>query len=650
MIIVTAGHIDHGKTLLIQGLTGTDTDRLPEEKQRAMTIDLGFAYLHIKPDRSIAFIDVPGHERFIRNMVCGAVGIDFVVLVIAADDGVMPQTREHLAILDLLGVSHGLVALTKVDRVDTARVAEVREEVNALLLPTTLAKAPTFPVSPASGAGMEALQSYIVAKREAWIPEAPNGQFRLAVDRCFHIRGAGIVATGTAFSGVAKIGDALVLQKSGCSVRLRGLHANNQPAVKVQKGQRCALNIVGLDLAKDDVKRGDWIVAPSGPCQVRRFDTSFRVLASEKRSFKNWTPVHVHIGAAAATGRIALLDAKTLAPGTRGFAQLYLEHPVGACFGDRFIVRDQSARRTIGGGHVIDIYPPSRGRAKPSRLAVLEAMDNTDSDLALGAMIGAEAEGVDLTVFQQTRNLTLEEMGSLLRVPMKRVEMKVGSRAFSHSRWQALRTAALTNVAAWHAQAPESLGLPEKKLLTGKDVRAPSEVSVALASDLYAEGVLVSEGSLARLPQHSAGQGAGDSTLWCKVCDALVKSGRVPPTVHEVARAVNVDVRKVEKLFHSKARHREVIRIGEKRFFLPATVRDLAMVAVAVAEESPEDFFVVRVFRDRSGVGRNVAIDVLEYFDRIKFTRRVGDGRIVVSSIAGALGLEKGCTATSSEL
>ena len=188
MIIATAGHIDHGKTSLIQRITGTDTDRLPEEKQRAMTIDLGFAYLHIKPDRSIAFIDVPGHERFIRNMVCGAAGIDFVVLVVAADDGVMPQTREHLAILDLLGVSHGLVALTKVDRVDNARVAEVREEVNALLLSTTLAKAPTFPVSPVSGAGMEALQSYIVSEREAWTPGAPNGQFRLAVDRCFHIR------------------------------------------------------------------------------------------------------------------------------------------------------------------------------------------------------------------------------------------------------------------------------------------------------------------------------------------------------------------------------------------------------------------------------------------------------------------------------
>jgi selenocysteine-specific elongation factor len=650
MIIATAGHIDHGKTLLIRGLTGTNTDCLPEEKKRAMTIDLGFAYLPIKADRSIAFIDVPGHERFIRNMVCGAAGIDFVVFVVAADDGVMPQTREHLAILDLLGVCHGVVALTKVDRVDAARVAAVTAEIDALILPTTLAKAPTFPVSAVSGAGMEALQRHIVAAGNAWTPGSPHGQFRLAVDRSFHIKGAGIVATGTAFAGVARIGDALVLQLAGHSVRLRGLHANSRPAAQGQQGQRCALNIVGSDLAKDDVKRGDLIVAPSGAEAVQRLDTRFRVLASEKRNFKHWAPVHVHIGASAVTGRMALLEAKTLAPGAQGLAQLYLEHPIGACYGDRFIVRDQSAQRTIGGGHVIDIYPPSRGRAKPSRIAVLEAMDNSDSGAALAAMIGAETEGVDLTAFQHTRNFTLEEMDSLLRIPMKRVEMRHGARAFSIDRWQAIRKVALANVATWHAQAPTSLGLPEKKLLTSKDVRAPAEVSIAMASDLYAEGVLVKEGSLVRLPQHGAGQSAGDSTLWRQVCDALVGSGRVPPTVHDVARIVDADVRKVEKLLHSKARHREVIHISEKRFFSPATVRDLATVAAAVGGESPNGCFDVRAFRDRSGVGRNVAIDVLEYFDSIKFTRRVGDGRTVVSSIAVALGPDKDRDATNSEL
>lgn len=650
MIIATAGHIDHGKTLLIQGLTGTDTDRLPEEKQRAMTIDLGFAYLPIKADRSIAFIDVPGHERFIRNMVCGAAGIDFVVFVVAADDGVMPQTREHLAILDLLGVSHGVVALTKVDRVDAARVAAVTAEIDALILPTTLAKAQTFPVSAVSGAGMEALQSHIVAARNAWTPGSPHGQFRLAVDRSFHIKGAGIVATGTAFAGVAKTGDALVLQLAGHSVRLRGLHANNQPAAQGQQGQRCALNIVGSDLAKDNVKRGDWIVAPSGPNPMRRLDTWFRVLASEKRTFKHWTSVHVHIGAAAVPGRIALLDAKTLAPGSQGFAQLYLEHPIGACYGDRFIVRDQSAQRTIGGGHVIDIYPPSRGRAKPSRIAVLEAMDNADSGAALAAMIAVETEGVDLTMFQHTRNLTSVEMDALLHVPMKRVEMRHGARAFSVDRWEVLHDIALANVAGWHANAPESPGLPEKQLLTSKDVRAPAEVCVAMASDLQSEGTLVKEGSLVRLPQHGAGQGAGDRTLWHQVCDALVGSGGVPPTVHEVARIVDADVRKVEKLLHSKARHRAVFRIGEKRFFVPATVRDLATVAAVLAGELPDGFFDVRAFRDRSGVSRNVAVDVLEYFDRIKFTRRVGDRRTVVSSIASALGLDKDGDATTSVL
>jgi selenocysteine-specific elongation factor len=646
MIIATAGHIDHGKTLLIQALTGTDTDRLPEEKQRAMTIDLGFAYLPLTADRAIAFIDVPGHERFIRNMVCGAAGIDFVVFVVAADDGIMPQTREHLAILDLLGVSHGLVALTKIDRVDAARVAAVAAEIEALISSTSLASAPIFPVSAITGAGVEALQAQIVAAGNAWTPGAPSGAFRLAVDRSFHIKGAGIVATGTAFAGVAKTGDALLLQGVGRAVRLRGLHANNQPATQGQQGQRCALNIVGSDLAKDDVKRGDWIVAPSGSGPVRRLDTRFRVLASEKRAFKHWTPVHVHIGAAAVTGRIALLDTKTLAPGAQGLAQLYLEQAVGACFGDRFIVRDQSAQRTIGGGHVIDIHPPARGRAKPSRIATLMAMDHADAGTALAAMISVVSEGVDLTAFQHTRNLTTVEMDAHLRIPMKRVE----HRAFSLGRWQSLRDIALANVAAWHAQAPTNPGLPEKQLLTSKDIRAPTEVSVAMAADLHTEGALVKEGSLVRLPQHDIGQGTCDSILWHQVRDALTGSGRVPPTVHEVARVVDVDVRKVEKLLHSKARRREVFQIGEKRFFAPATLRDLGAVAAQLAGEAPDGSFDVRAFRDRSGVGRTVAIDILEYFDGIKFTRRDGDGRTVVSSLADALGPVKDGAATNSEL
>jgi selenocysteine-specific elongation factor len=646
MIIATAGHIDHGKTLLIQALTGTDTDRLPEEKQRAMTIDLGFAYLPIKADRAIAFIDVPGHERFIRNMVCGAAGIDFVVFVVAADDGIMPQTREHLAILDLLGVTHGLVALTKIDRVDAARVAAVTAEIDALMSPTSLASAPIFPVSAITGAGVEALQAHIVAVGNAWTPEAPHGAFRLAVDRSFHVKGAGIVATGTAFAGVAKTGDALLLQHAGRAVRLRGLHANNQPAAQGQQGQRCALNIVGSDLAKDDVIRGDWIISPSGPGPVRRLDTRFRVLASEKRPFKHWTPVHVHIGAAAVTGRIALLDAKTLAPGAHGLAQLYLEQAVGACYGDRFIVRDQSARRTVGGGHVIDIYPPARGRAKPPRIATLLAMDNADPRAALAATIGVASDGVDLTAFQHTRNLTTEEMDALLGIPMKRVE----DRAFSLDRWQSLRDIALANVAGWHAHAPTSPGLPEKQLLTSNDIRASAEVSVAMASDLHTAGTLVKEGSLVRLPQHDAGQGTGDNILWLRVRDALMGSGRVPPTVHEVARVVDTDVRKIEKLLHSKARRREVFQIGEKRFFAPATLRDLGTVAAELAGEAPDGSFDVRAFRDRSGVGRNVAIDILEYFDGIKFTRRVGDGRTVVSSLADALGTVKDGATTNSEL
>ena len=650
MIIATAGHIDHGKTLLIRALTGIDTDRLPEEKKREMTIDLGFAYLPLTADRSIAFIDVPGHERFIRNMLCGVAGIDFVVLVVAADDGIMPQTREHLAILDLLGISHGLVALTKIDRVDRARVASVTADIEQLLSPTTLAAVPLFPVSAATSAGIEALQAYIVDAGNKWVPRDPHGQFRLAVDRSFHIRGAGIVVTGTAFAGTAAVGDKLSLQLADLPFRVRGLHANNKPAKRCQFGQRCALNIVGPNIAKQKVKRGDWIVEASSGEAVRRIDTRFRVLASEKRPFNHWTPVHVHLGAAKTTGRIALLAGKALGPGTQGLAQLYLEDAIGACYGDRFIIRDQSARRTIGGGHVIDNHPPARGRGKPARIAALEAMDATDPAAALTALLTVANGGVELGDFRQARNLTADETGAVLRdVPMKRIERRGGARAFLPDRWQILRKAALANLSAWHESSPTSPGLPETQLLTSKDVLAPAEVGVAVAAELRNEGALVKEGTLVRLARHMGGRASEDAALWQRVSEILATSGRVPPTMHELATDLETDVRKVEKLLLSRARRRHVVRIGERRFFSPTVIHELGLVAVELAAKADNGRFSVRAFRDRSGIGRNLVIEVLEYFDEIKLTRRVGDGRELLAVPADLLGSDVDGVANKSD-
>ena len=401
MIVATAGHVDHGKTSLVKALTGVDADRLPEEKRRGMTIDLGFAYLPLA-SRVVGFVDVPGHERFVHNMLCGVPGIDLALLVVAADDGPMPQTREHLAILDVLGVSRGVVALTKIDRVPPERVNEVAAETSALLATTSLAGAPVFALSSVSGAGVDSLKDHLEkAARETELRGA-QGNFRMSVDRCFSIAGAGLVVTGTAMSGEIALGDEVRALLAGANARVRSIHAHNAPAKNGRAGQRLALNLAGIE-GRKPIARGDWIVRGEVPPPVRRIDARLRVV--DPRPLAHWTPVHVHLGAAHVPGRVALLECAAIAPGESARVQLVLDQPIGALRGDGFVVRDQSARRTLGGGAVIDVFPPPRGRAKPERLAWLAAMELDDDAAALRALLVRAPAGVGLARFAANRNL-----------------------------------------------------------------------------------------------------------------------------------------------------------------------------------------------------------------------------------------------------
>src|SRR2546427_610484 len=306
MIIGTAGHIDHGKTALIKALTGIDADRLKEEKARGITIDLGYAFYPLPHGAVLGFIDVPGHERFVHNMLAGATGIDFVLLVVAADDGVMPQTREHMEIIELLGVKRGAVALTKIDRVESAPVAAS---------------------PPPAGAA--------------------DGCFRLAVDRCFTLSGSGTVVTGTVFSGSVGVGDHLLVSPPGWEVRVRSIHAQNRAAERGVAGQRCALSLVGVE--KKDIARGDWVLETAVHGPTARFDASLKLPPSAARALRHWTPVHVHLGAAEAMGRVSLLQATGIEPGGSGRAQIVLDRPIGALRGYRFIFSDHDAQQTMQG-------------------------------------------------------------------------------------------------------------------------------------------------------------------------------------------------------------------------------------------------------------------------------------------------------------
>src|SRR5689334_16738242 len=379
VIVGTAGHIDHGKTSLLQALTGQAGDRRREERERGMTIDLGYVYAALEPGAALTgFIDVPGHERFTHNMLAGAQGIDLVLLVVAADDGVMPQTREHLAIVELLGIPRALIAISKCDRVDPARVQAVREQIDALLAPGPYAGAPQIPLSSVTGEGIETLRQALLDAQREVAQRSTEGGFRLAIARAFSVAGAGIVVTGTALSGQVAVGDTLMLSPQGKLVRVRGLHAQNQAADNAMAGQRVALNLSAERLALEQIHRGHWLVAEWLYAPTQRLDIRMSVLTSEARSFEHFQPVHVHIGTQDVTGRVALLEGSSLAPGGQMFAQLLVNVPVLAVKGDRLILRDQSAQRTLGGGQVLDPFAPARHRRSPERLAQLQALSTAN--------------------------------------------------------------------------------------------------------------------------------------------------------------------------------------------------------------------------------------------------------------------------------
>ncbi len=580
----------------MRALTGVDTDRLPEEKRRGMTIDLGFAY-----SGALGFVDVPGHERFVHNMLAGVGGVDLALLVVAADDGVMPQTLEHLAILDLLGIPSGAVALTKIDRVESARIAEVANEVSHLLSGTALAGAPVFPLSSITGEGVDALRARLEdIARETGERKAP-GNFRLGVDRCFTLPGAGLIVTGTALSGEVKAGDEVRALLAGTSARVRSIHAQNAPAAHGRAGQRLALNLAGLD-GKARIARGDWIVAGNVPPAVTRFDARLKWIGPSQAAPRQNLPVHLHLGAAHVLGRIALLD-------ERGLVQLVLEQPVGAVRGDRFIVRDQSSRRTLGGGTVLDVFPPPRGRARPERLAWLAAMESDDDAAALSKCLDLSPTGVDMGRFTANRNLA----------PATGVR-------FSDAHWRALREKALATLAAWHRDSPERGGLPVDRLLKG--TRVAREALDRLVDELVREGTGVHDATGVRLRSHAVRMSAPDEALWKKARPVLARNALRPPSVAELSASLKEDPKRLEAALARLERHGLVVRVAKNRFFLPDAVGELKKIAADLARK--EGKILAAAYRDRSGIGRNVAIEVLEYFDRIRFTRRAGDAHVLV--------------------
>ncbi|WP_435955787.1 selenocysteine-specific translation elongation factor [Dryocola sp. BD626] len=600
MIIATAGHVDHGKTTLLQALTGVNADRLPEEKKRGMTIDLGYAYWPQPDGRIIGFIDVPGHEKFLANMLAGVGGIDRALLVVACDDGVMAQTREHLAILQLTGQPAITVALTKADRVSEERISEVRSQINALL-----GNVPVFITAATDGLGIDELRQHIQA-----LPERPHPRqhrFRLAIDRAFTVKGAGLVVTGTSLGGEVNVGDTLWLTGADKPMRVRGLHAQNQQTESAYAGQRIALNISG-DAQKVDISRGDWLLAEKPLQAVERVIVQLEA----HTALSQWQPLHVHHAASHVTGRISLLEGD--------LAELVLDVPLWLADNDRLVLRDIAARTTLGGARALRLHAPRRGKRQPAFLEWLHRLKHAEGDRqALDVLLQRGA--VSLSAFAWARQLTPAGLQALLSQPGY---IQAGDSLLSDevaARWQQKLLDVLDR---YHQQHDDQPG-PGRERLRRMALPAEDEPLVlALIEKMRREGTIVSRQGWLHLPDHNPGFSAEQQAIWEKI-DALF--GDDPWWVRDLAAEISEDEQRVRQLLRFAAQLGLVTAILKDRYYRNDRIQAFADLIREL--DQTQGATSAADFRDRLGIGRKLAVQILEYFDRIGFTRRRGNDHLL---------------------
>ncbi|SDU03642.1 selenocysteine-specific translation elongation factor [Halopseudomonas salegens] len=607
MIIATAGHVDHGKTTLIQALTGKNTDRLADEQRRGLTIDLGFAWRHDPHAGAIAFVDVPGHSRFIRTMLAGLAGADAALLVIAADEGPMPQTREHLALLDLLGIAQGLVVLTAIDRASSKQRAATRQAAIELLQGTTLANSPLLEVSAITGQGIDDLQVAITELAQSIPARHCTGNPRFLVDRRFSVTGSGCVVTGTLLNGELHTDSHLCLTPVAGSVRIRGMQRDGQAITALKAGQRAALNLAG-DLDADHPQRGDWLLAPEMHQLTDRLDISLRLLPDAKL---HRGTLQVLAGAAASSGRVVWLDESA------GLAQVLLDHGLHAIQGDPVIVREPAANQTLGGGRVIDPLGRQRGRSKPEALSRLRALQPVDSpDIALGVELAQQKE-VDIAAFARRWNLTPNELAALLAAePL----VHLGGQALHPERVAQAEHSIVQRLQQAHTEQPEQRGLPQHALLRAAAIGLSPPSSGLLLKRMVSHQQLQQQGGIYALPNHQPQLPTSDLLLWEKVAAELNKSKLRPPIVGEMAESLGHSREEMLAFMQRMQQWGYVLGVAHNRFYLPEQLDELAAVAVELCNQSPDGGFVAAEYRDQSGIGRNLTIQVLEYLDRVGVT------------------------------
>ena len=621
MIIGTAGHIDHGKTALVQALTGVNADRLPEEKKRGITIELGYASLPGPDEQTISFVDVPGHEKLVRTMVAGASGIDYALLLIAADDGIMPQTVEHATILGLLGITQGAVLITKIDRATPEQVAERKSQARALLAAHGLDSHEVLAVSAQRGDGMAELKEHLFAAARKLPGRAVEGHgFRMGLDRVFTLDGIGTVVAGSIAAGRVAVGDSLCLAHDPATLyRVRSLHSHNQSVPSAQAGQRCAIGLVGLE--RSQVQRGMTLCDPAIAQSSQRVDVWLQLAPTEEKALRSGTLVHLHAGTQDVMASVAVLGQAAIAPGEAALAQLVLQQPVQLWWGERLVLRDASATRTVAGGSVLEVQGLARYRQTPQRLAYLHSQRQADpSQRLLGALAHAPfglhaADGLRNAGWL-TWPFDLAALPGVVYAP--RQQWLVAAEQLNKS-----EQAVLAMLQDFHARLPEDMGPDTRRARRLAAPRMPEVLWEQLLEHLIAQAKISRRNGFIHLAAHGEQLREADRIVAQRALPLLLQGRYDPPWVRDIAADTRLPETQVRSVLARLAKSGEVFQIVKDLYYHPQVVRELAQLAREI--EARDGEVSAAAYRDATGLGRKRAIQILEFFDRIGYLRRVGD-------------------------
>lgn len=624
MIIATSGHVDHGKTTLIRALTGKNTDQLPEEQHRGMTIDLGFAWLHDPLAGAIGFVDVPGHARFIRTMLAGIAGVDAALLVIAADEGPMPQTQEHLVLLDLLGVNRAIVVISAIDRASPAQISACHAAIQKLLVGSILAGSPVIEVCAPSAEGINNLLTAIRTLASTITLRTTAGHPRFLIDRRFSVPGAGCVVTGTLLSGELSLAEQKnsnlhIGTEQALPVRLRAIQIDGQPVSELRAGQRAALNLTG-DFNSRHPQRGDWLLAGAMLQSSARMDIQLRLLP-DTRIHRG--TLQFLTGASAISGHLVWLDE------VAGLAQVLLDQPVHTLVGDCLIVREPSANRTLGAGRVLDPLGGQRGRSKPAAILRLKALCTASQALAALTVETEHLIEVDVPAFAKRWNLRADELDATLHAACV---IQLGDYALSTRQLARIDACLLESVRQAHQSQPMVPGIHQQELLRTSVPALSRETGLRVLKRLLSCGQLQRRGSIIALPGHTPTLAPEDELLWQRVRDALVPAGLCPPIVGELAEQLGLERESMLSFMQQLRLWGYVLDVAPNRFYLAESLDDLAKVAQVLCRESADGSFSAADYRDRAAIGRNLTIKVLEYLDRAGVTRYVRQRRVMHSA------------------